>query len=414
MRRAGAGCRGCGPRRPAATRSRDRSSQHAPVLVARWPAVRTCGLEPSITGPSSFGFCGPARRSRTVRRRPQCGVHRLRQAHVPPQRRSHRPPAHRSGDELPQLRNPQAQPGRRGLRGDADDPARRPGRDHRQRRPDGRGRVPHRDAAAPPSAPRVCQVPVFAKSASASENSLIGSGHSLSVENNYGYQDPFAPHTGAITRLRLRAGGHQQARQRLRAGVDKPHRERPQRGYQSSPRQPRLDRAIGASASGADQPRAHGSTSPPPRLSPPPLSCHLARSRETAPPGDSGHEIRASPRSARTRYAAGTRQDTYLREHECGSRPTHRLRPAIRQKQGDESWPRRARETSPSTNQQQSHGTGETAGRLLLRGCGQLKRETRSRSCLGDGAEASRSAQTPSVDCIGAGSVQETRRVWLR
>ena len=101
----------------------------------------------------------------------------------------------------------------------------------------------------------VCQVPVFAKSASASENSLIGSGHSLSVENNYGYQDPFAPDTGAITRLRLRAGGHQQARQQLRAGVDKPHRERPQRGYQSSPRQPRLDRAIGASASGADQPR---------------------------------------------------------------------------------------------------------------------------------------------------------------
>jgi hypothetical protein len=41
---------------------------------------------------------------------------------------------------------------------------------------------------------------VFAKSASASENSLIGSGRSLSVENNYGYQDPFGPHTGAITR----------------------------------------------------------------------------------------------------------------------------------------------------------------------------------------------------------------------
>src|ERR1017187_4201986 len=46
----------------------------------------------------------------------------------------------------------------------------------------------------------VCQVPVFAKSASASENLLIGSGRSLSVENNYGYQDPFGPHTGAITR----------------------------------------------------------------------------------------------------------------------------------------------------------------------------------------------------------------------
>src|ERR1035437_4949728 len=43
--------------------------------------------------------------------------------------------------------------------------------------------------------------------------------------------------------------------------------------------------------------------------------------------------------------------------------------------------------TAASTNQQQSHGTGETAGRLLLRGCGQLKREPRSRSCWGDDAE---------------------------
>ena len=293
--------------------------------------MRTCGLEPSITGPSSFGFCGPARRSITVRRRPQCGVHRLRQTHVPPQRRSHRPPAHRSGDELPQLRNPQAQPGRRGLRGDADDPAPRPGRDHRQRRPDGRGRVPHHGrGCATISTASSARCRVFAKTASASENSLIGSGRSLSVENNYGYQDPFGPHTGAITRPGLRADGHQKARQRLRAGVDKPHRERPQHGYQSSPRQPRPARALGASASGANQPRAHGSTSPPPRLSPPPLSCHFARSRETAPPGDSGREIRASPRSAPSRYAAGTRQHTYLREHECGSRLTHRPRPAIR------------------------------------------------------------------------------------
>jgi hypothetical protein len=39
----------------------------------------------------------------------------------------------------------------------------------------------------------VCQVPVFAKSASASENSLISPSRSLSVENNYGYQDPFGP-----------------------------------------------------------------------------------------------------------------------------------------------------------------------------------------------------------------------------
>jgi streptogramin lyase len=45
----------------------------------------------------------------------------------------------------------------------------------------------------------VCEVPVFSKGASATENSLIGSGHSMLVENNYGYQDPFGPNSGAVT-----------------------------------------------------------------------------------------------------------------------------------------------------------------------------------------------------------------------
>src|SRR4051794_9332421 len=36
----------------------------------------------------------------------------------------------------------------------------------------------------------VCEVPVFGKGASATENSLIGSGRSLFVENNYGYGNP--------------------------------------------------------------------------------------------------------------------------------------------------------------------------------------------------------------------------------
>ena len=45
----------------------------------------------------------------------------------------------------------------------------------------------------------VCQVPVFGKGASATENSLITAGRSLIVENNYGYQDPFGPNAGAIT-----------------------------------------------------------------------------------------------------------------------------------------------------------------------------------------------------------------------
>lgn len=45
----------------------------------------------------------------------------------------------------------------------------------------------------------VCEVPVFNKGASDTENSLIGAGRSMIVENNYGYQDPFGPHSGAIT-----------------------------------------------------------------------------------------------------------------------------------------------------------------------------------------------------------------------
>lgn len=46
----------------------------------------------------------------------------------------------------------------------------------------------------------VCQVPVFRKGGSATENSLITAGRSLVVENNYGYQDPFGPNMGAPTR----------------------------------------------------------------------------------------------------------------------------------------------------------------------------------------------------------------------
>jgi len=45
----------------------------------------------------------------------------------------------------------------------------------------------------------VCAVPVFGRGASATENSLITAGRSLFVENNYGYQDPFGPRSGALT-----------------------------------------------------------------------------------------------------------------------------------------------------------------------------------------------------------------------
>jgi hypothetical protein len=45
----------------------------------------------------------------------------------------------------------------------------------------------------------VCQVPVFRRGASATENSLMTAGRSLVVENNYGYRDPFGPEAGALT-----------------------------------------------------------------------------------------------------------------------------------------------------------------------------------------------------------------------
>jgi hypothetical protein len=45
----------------------------------------------------------------------------------------------------------------------------------------------------------VCRVPVFDEGASATENSLMTNGRSLYVENNYGYQDPFGPNSGALS-----------------------------------------------------------------------------------------------------------------------------------------------------------------------------------------------------------------------
>jgi hypothetical protein len=58
----------------------------------------------------------------------------------------------------------------------------------------------------------VCRRPVFSKGASATENSLITAGRSLFVENNYSYQDPFGPQSGALSqpgfaRVDVRRGG---------------------------------------------------------------------------------------------------------------------------------------------------------------------------------------------------------------
>jgi hypothetical protein len=45
----------------------------------------------------------------------------------------------------------------------------------------------------------VCSVPVFAAGAGSTDNSLIGTGHSIVVENNYGYTGPLATENGAAT-----------------------------------------------------------------------------------------------------------------------------------------------------------------------------------------------------------------------
>ncbi len=46
---------------------------------------------------------------------------------------------------------------------------------------------------------RVCRVPVFTRGASATENSLIGAGHSIIVENNYGYTGPASVSGAKVT-----------------------------------------------------------------------------------------------------------------------------------------------------------------------------------------------------------------------
>ncbi len=161
----------------------------------------------------------------------------------------------------------------------------------------------------------VYQVPVLTKTESASENSLIGSGRSLSVQNNYGYQDPFGPHIGAITRLRLRAGRHQQSTSTAAGWCGQTTPRAAQRGYQDSPRQPRQDRALPGFRIWREPATRPWLDVAATRLSPPPLSCHLARSRETAPPGDSGHKIRAwrapdmRPELGKTPTCASTNAD---------------------------------------------------------------------------------------------------------
>ena len=90
-----------------------------------------------------------------LRGRPQRRLHRLRQADVPIPCHQLRGAASRLEGRLSELRDRQAEPGRRGVGDDADDHERRLRRDHRQRRPDERGRLSdRREAASGPEAAR--------------------------------------------------------------------------------------------------------------------------------------------------------------------------------------------------------------------------------------------------------------------
>ncbi len=72
----------------------------------------------------------------------------------------------------------------------------------------------------------VCEEPVFERGASATENSLLGSGRSLIVENNYGYQNPFGPQAGTITEPGLHPRGRRPRRPGLPHGLEEHDRAR--------------------------------------------------------------------------------------------------------------------------------------------------------------------------------------------
>jgi hypothetical protein len=59
--------------------------------------------------------------------------------------------------------------------------------------------VVYRRAPSTDSSPTVCVQPVFEQGASATDNSLIGAGRSLIVENNYGYSGPTSTQDGKTT-----------------------------------------------------------------------------------------------------------------------------------------------------------------------------------------------------------------------
>ena len=155
--------------------------------------------------------CASARTSRTRSPSTATPSTSSQPPHVPLQR-PQRQAARRLEGPLPELRRRQARPGRRRLGHHADDHERRLRRDHRQRGPDERRRLPEGEATPAGRRRVVCEVPVFDAGASATENSLITARRSLFVENNYGYQDPFGPSSGALTtpgfaRVDVKRGG---------------------------------------------------------------------------------------------------------------------------------------------------------------------------------------------------------------
>ena len=65
----------------------------------------------------------------------------------------------------------------------------------------------------------ICRQPVFEQGAGSTDNSLIGAGHSIVVENNYGYTGPTATDDGRPHAAGHRARGHRRRRHRLPQGL---------------------------------------------------------------------------------------------------------------------------------------------------------------------------------------------------
>ena len=124
-------------------------------------------------------------------------LHGHRRGAVPAGGGPDRPARGRLARGLRELRRAEAGAGERRVRHDADADGRRPRRDHRQRRPDERARLPPR----PQRARRAADLPPARVREGRERDRPVADRHgpSLVVENNYGYSGPVATQQGGTT-----------------------------------------------------------------------------------------------------------------------------------------------------------------------------------------------------------------------